>query len=230
MIAGSGYQPLSMPTRKIVDLGHAHGVPVYANISNSGMEQWGGRLEAWRGAASNAWHAGANGISLFNWFPSAPNDPIFTTLGDPQTLARLDKVFGVDNTKEYFGCLEQAVVQSQILPIEVGSSGKPQAVNLPVGDDLAAADSKGSLKDVRLRVQFASRAPDDKIDLCLNGDVVAPEKQDWEKGWVTYRPKPNQFRPGDNVLLFSGGRKPAREQTAGCCPFHRVGRSLSLAR
>ena len=49
LVVGSGYQPLSMPMKKIVELGHAHGVPVYPNISNSGMEQWGGRLEAWRG-------------------------------------------------------------------------------------------------------------------------------------------------------------------------------------
>ena len=126
LVTGSGYQPLSMPVQKMVELGHAYGVPVYPNISNSGMEQWGGRLEAWRGAASNAWRAGADGICLFNWFPGAPNDPIFTTVGDPQTLARLDKVFGIDNTKEYFGCLEQAVVQSQILPVKMDRSGKPR--------------------------------------------------------------------------------------------------------
>ena len=159
MVAGSGYQPLSMSPKKMVDLGHAHGVPVYPNISNSGMEQWGGRLQAWRAAASNAWRAGADGINLFNWFPAAPNDPVFTTLGDPQTLARLDKVFGIDNTKEYYGCLEQAVVQSQILPIRLDPSDKPREVNLPVGDDLVAADEKGDLKSVTLRVQFSRTCP-----------------------------------------------------------------------
>jgi len=134
LVTGSGYQPLSMPSGDLADLGHAHDVPVYPNMSASGMRQWDGRLEAWRAAASNVWQAGADGISLFNWFPADPfeqesfswpaqvrandgerakNDPVLTTLGDPKTLAGLDKVFGVDNVKEDYGCLEQGVVQSQ---------------------------------------------------------------------------------------------------------------------
>jgi hypothetical protein len=202
LVTGSGYQPLSMPMKQMVELGHAHGVPVYPTISRSGMEQWGGRIEAWRAAASNAWRAGVDGISLFNWFPPAPNDPIFMTLGDPKTLARLDKVFGIDNTKEFFGCLEQAVVQSQILPVKLDSSGKPRQVNLPVGDDIAAADKRGDLKSATLRVQFISRTPEDKVELLLNGDAVVPEGGRSEGGWVAYRPKPRQFRPSDNTLSF----------------------------
>ena len=200
LVTGSGYQPLSMPSADLVRLGHAHGVPVYPNISNSGMEQWGGRVEAWRGAASNVWQAGADGIQLFNWFPGSPNDLLFTTLGDPKTLAGLDKVFGIDNTKEYFGCLEQAVVQSQILPVQLDSAGKPREVNLPIGDDLAA--EAGRLKETVLRVQFTDRQPDDKVELRLNGEVIEPQNESPDDGWVTYRPSPASYRPGDNALLF----------------------------
>ena len=202
LVAGSGYQPLSMPTKKIAELGHAHGVPVYMNISNSGMEQWGGRIEAWRAAASNVWQAGADGIHLFNWFPGDPNDPVFTTLGDPQTLAGLDKVFGIDNIKEYFGCLEQGVVQSQTLPVEFGRSGKPREVNLPLGDDIAAAAKAGNLKKATLRVQYVSRTSDDKVELYLNGNIVEPESEDTKEGWVTYRPEPRQYLLGDNAVSF----------------------------
>ena len=202
LVAGSGYQPMSMPTKKIAELGHAHGVPVYPNISNSGMEQWSGRVEAWRAAASNVWQAGADGMNLFNWFPGAQNDPLFTTLGDPQTLAGLDKVFGIDNMREYYGCLEQGVVQSQILPVEFGRSGKPREVNLPLGDDIAAAAKAGNLKKVTLRVQFVSRTADDKVELYLNGNLVEPESEDTKEGWVTYRPEPRQYVPGDNTISF----------------------------
>jgi len=202
LVVGSGYQPLSMPSGDLVELGHAHDVPVYPNISNSGMEQWGGRIEAWRAAASNAWQAGADGINLFNWFPGAPNDPLFTTLGDPKTLAGLDKVFGIDNVKEYYGCLEQGVVQSQILPVALDSAGEPREVNLPVGDGIAAADQAGNLKSVVLLVQFVSRASNDEVELSLNGQVIAPGSEISEEGWVTYRPEPRQFLVGDNVLSF----------------------------
>ena len=198
LVIGSGYQPMSMPSGDLVELGHAHDVPVYPNISNSGMEQWGHRSEAWRGAAANVWQAGADGIILFNWFPGDPNDPFFVTLGDPKTLAGLDKVFGIDNTKEFFGCLEQGVVQSQILPVELDPAGKPREVNLPIGDDLAA----GNLETVTLRVQFVSRSPDDEVEVVLNGEVVAPESEISKDGWVTYRPDLGLYRPGDNRLSF----------------------------
>jgi hypothetical protein len=202
LVIGSGYQPLSMPSGDLAELGHAHGVPVYPNISNSGMEQWSGRVEAWRGAASNVWQAGADGLHLFNWFPADLNDHLFMTLGDRQTLAGLDKVFGIDNVKEVYGCLEQGCVQSQILPVKLDPSGKPREVNLPIGDDLRAASNAGKLNAATLRVQFVSRAPDDKVELDLNGELVAPQSEISEDGWVTYRPEPGLYRRGDNTLSF----------------------------
>jgi hypothetical protein len=202
LVIGSGYQPVSMPSGDLAELGHAHGVPVYPNISNSGMEQWKGRVEAWRGAASNVWQAGADGMHLFNWFPAALNDHLFMTLGDSHTLAGLDKVFGIDNVKEVYGCLEQGCVQSQILPVKLDPSGKSREVNLPIGDDLRAARNTGKLNAATLRVQFVSRTPDDKVELDLNGEVVAPDGEISADGWVTYRPDPGLYRLGDNALCF----------------------------
>jgi hypothetical protein len=215
LITGSGYQPLSMPVNQMVELGHAYDVPVYPIISASGMEQWGGHtvgtpktdsavpaLEAWRGAASNIWQSGADGISIFNWFPGESNDPLFTTLGDVSTLSGLDKIFGIDNTREFFGCLEQAVVQDQILPVEIDASGEIRKANLIVGDDVAGADAAGRLKSVTLHVQFTSLASGDMIELALNGSPVEPDSQISEDGWITYLTKPGLFMVGDNALSF----------------------------
>jgi hypothetical protein len=232
LVIGSGYQPLSMPSGDLAEFGHVHDVPVYPNISASGMRQWGKRIEPWRAAASNIWQAGADGINLFNWFPadsfeqdtfSFPDQaqgtdaevekkhPILMTLGDPKTLAGLDKVFGIDNAKEDYGCLEQGVVQSQILPVALDSAGKPREVNLPVGDDIAAAAANGNLKSATLRVQFVSRVPGDNVELVFNGEVVAPKSEVSEDGWVTYRP--GQYRVGDNTLSFRvTAGDPAREK------------------
>ena len=62
-------------------------------------------------------------------------------------------------------------------------------------------------------MQFVSRAPDDKVELHVNGDAVVPESEDSAQGWITYRPKPKQFRPGDNALLFrvTAGRTGSKE-------------------
>ena len=202
LVTGSGYQPLSMPMKQMVDLGHAHAVPVYPNISDSGMAQWGNRIEAWRGAASNVWQSGADGIHIFNHFPETPNDPVFMTAGDSQELAKLDKIFGIDNTAEYYGCLEQGIVQSQLLPVTFGRSGQPVEVNLPVGDDLTAAAKAGKLASALLHVQYLARNPNDKVELYLNGTLVALENEDAEKGRVTYRPDQQLYRTGDNTLGF----------------------------
>ena len=64
-----------------------------------------------------------------------------------------------------------------------------------------------------MRVQFVSRAPGDKVELTLNGEVVAPKSDVSEDGWVTYRPGPRQYRVGDNALSFRvTAGDPAREK------------------
>lgn len=214
LVTGSGYQPMTMPMKRMVELGHEHGVPVYPNISNSGMDQWGGRIETWRAAASNVWRSGADGIHLFNLFPETPNNPVFMTAGDPPTLAKYDKVFGIDNTPEYYGCLEQAIEQSQLLPVEFGRSGMPRGVNFPIGDGIAAEAEAGRLASAILRVQYLSRAPSDKVELYFNGNLITADSEDLETGWVTYKPESRLYRPGDNSLAFraTAGR-PNRKQS-----------------
>ena len=63
-------------------------------------------------------------------------------------------------------------------------------------------------------MQYISRGPEDKIELTLNRTPVAPEGRMSDEGWVTYRPEPRRFRPGDNALSFRAlthaqERKPA---------------------
>ena len=204
LTTGGGYVPFTMPTRVLVELGHAHDVPVYPAISASGFAHQGyNTLEAWCGAASNAWQAGADGIVLFNTFPGTPQHPHFTQLGDPATLEGLDKLFVIDGgtvTKE--GDLRQAIVKSQILPVKLDSGGKLRRVNLPIGDDIAGAAKMGRLAGAPLMVAFESRLPGDKVQLRVNGELVTLTEKNPKEGWVTYRPKPTQFRQGDNELEF----------------------------
>ena len=206
----AGYVPFTMPTRELVDLGHAYDVPVYPTISASGMQGRHSSVEAWCGVASNIWRAGADGIVLFNTFPSKPGHPHFTKLGDPKALSHFDKLFAIDNRPILLGCLVQGIVQSQSLPQELDSSGTVRQVNLPVGDDIAGAANVGRLKNVMLHVQFTEKTPQDKVELRLNDEVIAPAGE--KGGWVTYLPKPDQLRPGDNVLQFSVARRAAGQK------------------
>jgi len=206
LTTGGGYAPFTMPTRTLVELGHAHDVPVYPTLSASGFAHQGyNTLEGWCGTASNAWQAGADGIVLFNTFPSQPQHPHFTKLGSPKTLEGLNKLFVVDNgkvTKE--GDLRQAIVTSQILPVALSARGTPHKVILPLGDDIAGAaplDGTGKLAGAVLRVHFGGKGPQDTVEARLNGKPIAT-KAEADDGWMTYDADPKIWLRGDNALSF----------------------------
>lgn len=214
LITGGGYVPFTMPTSQLVELGHAHDVPVYPTISWSGLNRpsdssgflgrfaWH-RTQAWRGAAANALDAGADGIYIFNHFPNEPKDPVFITVGDRKTLAGLNKLFIVDNIPIN---LRQAVVKSHILPVKLDPEGKPQEIILPIaGDDFREVAKTGyrtKPRFTRLYVRCSSLTKEDKLGLRLNGTEVKPDEVDYKKGWVIYKPQQELYRSGDNKLEF----------------------------
>ena len=94
LLVVGGYFHLQ-PWEQTIAVGHRFNVPVYPCLSASRLspDRFNNlnvtRLHGWRGEASRAWEAGANGIYVFNCF--SPNDPIFRELGDPELLQSLDK-------------------------------------------------------------------------------------------------------------------------------------------
>lgn len=195
----AGYVPFTMPTRELVKLGHAHGVPVYPTISASGMEPPHNTDAHWRGVAANIWHAGADGVYLFNTFPGTPGHPHFTQLGDPKKLARMSKVFLIDNVLVTDGDIKQGIIQPYI-PIELDSSGNPCEVILPVGDDVAGAARARRIENASLRIRFTGRGAEAVVSVRLNGAPIEPAQDDGE--WVSYRVDPSRYRHGDNTLEF----------------------------
>jgi len=195
----AGYIPFTMPTRELVKLGHAHGVPVYPTISASGMEPPHNTDAHWRGVAANIWHAGADGVYLFNTFPDTPGHPHFTQLGDPQKLARMSKIFLIDNVPITDGDIKQGIVQSRI-PVDLDSSGSPCEFVLPVGDDVAGAAKAGHIENTSLRIRFPDRVAEADVSVRLNGAPIEPAQDDGE--WVGYQTDPSWYRQGDNTIEF----------------------------
>jgi len=168
-----------MPTAEIVTIGRKHGVPVYPCISASGMMRRApfgkGQLygiEGWRATAANAFAQGADGISLFNLFPTPGNDAhnelvrrAFSEMGDPATLAGKDKLFVLDNEAHMttHGYVNHIVPYKQCLPKPL-ESGKPTTVTIPVSDVPPAV--KGA---VQLRIQLESESV---VSVHLNGRRV----------------------------------------------------------
>lgn len=85
------------PWENFAALGKKYGVPAYACLSGSRIvsasdpEKSGAdTVPLWHAEAAAAWRAGVDGIYIFNRFN--PADPLFRTLGSPDTLMKTDRV------------------------------------------------------------------------------------------------------------------------------------------
>jgi hypothetical protein len=197
--------PYTMPTRELVALGHKYQKPVYPTISASGLRDHDGiyrDLHAWQAAAANVWYNDADGVLLFNTFPHEKNHPHFTELGNPNTLAKLNKLYAIDNKAILEGDLRQGIAQSHILPVELDSGGKPRSVILPIGEDVSKC------REQYLDVMLSN---DSEVEIRLNGHLlkqVETTPQDRRR----HQPTGDQFRLGDNAIEFRV-IKPAAEST-----------------
>ena len=209
---GGGYVPFSMPTAEIAALCHKHDVPVYPCISASGMSRRApfgkGQLygiEGWRATAANAFAQGADGISLFNLFPSPGNAAhnrlvrqAFSELGDPGTLAGKDKLFVLDNEAHMstHGYVNHIVPHAQCLPKPL-EPGKPTTVTVPVSDVPPA--EKGAIE---LRIQLETES---RVAVRFNASPVDVERApDLENRlgmvWLTGLVPQEALRPGPNQV------------------------------
>jgi hypothetical protein len=224
---GGGYVPFSVPTAEIAGVCRRYGVPVYPCISASGMTRRApfgkGQLygiEGWRATAANAFAQGADGISLFNLFPSpgnaAHNDLVrraFSELGDPATLAGKDKLFVLDNEAHMatHGYVNHIVPYSQCLP-KLLESGKPTTVTVPVSDVPPAG--KGA---IRLRIQLESESA---VAVKLNGHPVdlerSPELEErFGMAWLAGLVPQKALRQGANQVAVQVSEAGAAVQLTG---------------
>ena len=184
MLIGGGYTVFTNPARELVNLGHRHEVPVYPCI-NCGLKVFGSD-EAMRGAASNIFSAGADGIYLWNYHYrqvpmlayGRPVPEAYGLLEDIQSAASLqfrDKRFGVDYIQD-IGPYAIASHPGQ-LPLELkrGNPGPSATVVLPVADDLEAAGRSGRPAGVRLELEVKGLARGERVAGRLNGEELAFE-------------------------------------------------------
>lgn len=208
-----GYVPFTMPMTRLIELSHSHNVPVYPSVSCSGLRGPYHSLQAWRGVASNAWHAGADGIATFNLWakkecPEFSLEDVAREIGVPEILANMDKVFAIDNFPILEGDVCQGIENSQILPMRLESWGKLRSENLVIGDDIPAAARDNRLKSVEMRVQLDNLLLEDVLEVRLNEQPVPAVGKADEQGLLTFRPDPAQYRHGNNTVSFRALYRP----------------------
>jgi hypothetical protein len=204
---GGGYAPMAIASsvREIADLAHAHGVPVFVTISSSGMHptRWYGSghesVEAWRGAAMNIWHSGADAVYTFNFCPPE-RDERFDQLGSIDSLKGMDKVYSIDRMiiEKFPKNGRCGLVTPDRLPITLEKESWTRA-KLPVGENIAANTPSGKTCSARLRLKFSAIADDDALAIRLNGmelgDIIS-----FSDSSVNLELDPKLFNEGYNIV------------------------------
>lgn len=197
------------PWEYSVELGHKYGVPVYPCLSDSrvqGETRFRRSSEAsYRGRAMNAWAAGADGLHLFNFFD--PKAPMWRQIGDPETLATLDKLYFVsvrDGDPQSYLAKGR---QYRTVPIfgpsqpKMVTAGHPVKLDIVIGDDLAAVQRRGFQPAVKLHLEAPAVQKAEQLHVRLNGaELTDGEVKD---GWVDYAVPPDCVKRGANEVQIA---------------------------
>ncbi len=167
-------------------------------------------VEIWRGDALNIWHAGADGVYTFNFFPGQqeqdkPLYQLFDQMGSPDTLKGLDKIYCIDRmVLEKFGAQKRhALVAPDRLPITFEKEGWTRA-KLPVGENIAANTPSG--KTCTARLQLSALAESDAVLLRLNGSELGEAapigalSSEPGAAWVALEPDRKLVKEGYNIV------------------------------
>lgn len=210
LVLGGDLGPMAMAPqlREMAALAHRHGVRALANICGSGMQKGQGyaELEAWWAAAMNAYHAGADGVYVFNVFPSAPDEKL-SRLGSVETLKGLNKLYAIDpiEPKNLWGFNRAGLVLPDRLPIELAPTGATTA-KLPVGEDIVVNAPAGKTVRARLRLRIGNLAPNEQLIVRLNGHSLGcvppttPPTPQAPMAWFELTVDPKLIKVGENLI------------------------------
>ena len=189
-----------------VAIGKKHGVAVYPCLSDTrvrGEARFYRRsLESLRGRAMNAWHAGADGLYIYNHFN--PNSPMWKELGNPETIRYKKKLYFVtvrDGNPSRF-----LVDGDSYRTIPILTPSHPKAItpgseisfNLPVADDVQSAKQNGHQPKVVLHLEAPKVKQPSQIAVRLNEHVL--EKCTVAKNWLDYEVPVSTLKQGENQI------------------------------
>lgn len=182
-----------------VELGHKHGVKVYPSLDESRVRDPAAKklrssVASYRGRALNAWHAGADGVYLFNSFN--PNNAIWRELGSAATLAKLDQ--------DYFASIRgQGSAAGGAFPhagfIQTPKLNPAHPLILKPGSSASMTFNAAPGPKVTLRLQFKAPQPPDGLTTKLNGTLLTAPIINGN--WLEYAVAPETLKAGANELL-----------------------------
>ena len=150
---------------------------------------------------------------MFNFFyyPKDPQSKLLHEVGDPAMLAHTDKMYvadarGQDYADYYlkegkrFFTRPPSFSPKHTVRLE---TGKPQTVDLLVGDDLQSARADGFVPQITLAIQASPGSGHDDLVVQCNGQTLAdPLRRDT---WVNYPVKAAAVKQGTNRIEIARG-------------------------
>ena len=213
LLVGGGYMPYTNPFEELVSLGHQYEVPVYPCI-NFGVNDTK-QDAAVRGAATNIYWSGADGIYLWNYqYRDAPKlsygrpvNEVYELLRElslPSVMDKKAKLFCVEN-------LEQVTPYSIAsdttqLPLDLGthSFNSTKMVRMRIGDKLNRISV-----ECLLILKLEGLKDGDSITLQINGRLLSSTlkpssytEADNLNGKLFYEVPNEVIVTGDNRLVF----------------------------
>ncbi|MFH0965785.1 MAG: hypothetical protein V2A58_17440 [Planctomycetota bacterium] len=147
LMIGGGYMPYGARLKEFIDLAHRCGVPAYPCMNHFKEP------EMMRTVAGDFFALGADGFYIFNWYgveDGSEKAACLSQCGDPETLAGLDKRFIADSGARIKYCGYVNPPGQFPVPLVGGD-----AIELVVGDDVAAAAKAGTVGRMTLTVKVS---------------------------------------------------------------------------
>ena len=205
LLVGMGHLPSRLRLDQFVSLGRTHGVPVYATLNGNSYRAgaWEGLYgrpvfrEGMRASAAYYLQEGADGIYLFN-YANEPTQELsreeFTSalseLGEAETLAGKNKVYGIQSTAHSGGPIIQGS-ESALLPVVLDRV--ETKLPLPIGPDAEDAGAR-----FRISLWTAESREDTRIWVRLNHTLLpAPVRKE---PWYHVDVPAGIMRSGNNEL------------------------------
>lgn len=199
----SGYFRLN-PWEESVALGKKYDVPVYPSLSESRLRDAESKkirasLESYRARAMDVWESGAAGVYMFNFFASP--HPLWSELGDPEKLARLDKVYttgarGVRQMRHWNKDGEQYMTREHLSPQKprTVAPGETAGVQLRI-------DKPGPDASVVLSIRIKDNV--DTAGLAVVYKDITLEQIATDENWRRYKVIPSTMHTGMNRIAFT---------------------------
>ena len=210
LLIGGGYFQFN-PWETLVALGHKYNVPVYPSLDESRVRADGppykrNAPEAYRARAARVWQSGADGVYLFNFF--SPKAPMLREIGDPATLAKLDKTYFVTVRNYSPDMYLKGGTACRTLPLLSPDNPMTLAPEKPVSVPIYLGEQPPKTEADQPTVTLCLMCPGPRApQATLNGIALAEGKA--AGGWWEYAVPVKLVKPGENQAQVAYTAAPA---------------------